>query len=100
MDLIGYDHFEVVGEMLENRLALVASVLENPALLAHDGVCVCVCVRVRVRVRAVGQGVVCSDVVCLWGTGLKTSVSCTVRLASPHPLCWWGVCSVPPCPGG
>ena len=44
MDLIGYDHFEVVGEMLENRLALVASVLENPALLAHDGVCVCACV--------------------------------------------------------
>ena len=63
MDLIGYDHFEVVGEMLENRLALVASVLENPALLAHDGVCVCV--SVCVHVRAVGQGVVCSDVVCL-----------------------------------
>lgn len=44
MDLIGYDHFEVVGEMLENRQALVASVLENPVFLAHDGVCVRACV--------------------------------------------------------
>ena len=44
MDLIGFDHFEVVGEMLENRQALVASVLDNPALLARDGV---VCMRVR-----------------------------------------------------
>ena len=51
MDLIGYDHFEVVGEMLENRLALVASVLENPALLAHDGVCVSVCVCACCRLR-------------------------------------------------
>ena len=61
MDLIGYDHFEVVGAMLENRQALVASVLENPAHLAHDGVCtcarcpyvaLCMCVCVCVCVRA------------------------------------------------
>lgn len=47
MDLIGYDHFEVVGEMLENRLSLVSSVLDNPALLAHEGVYICSSVHVN-----------------------------------------------------
>ena len=37
MDLVGLDHFELLQKMLEHRESIVASTLENPALLLHGG---------------------------------------------------------------
>ena len=37
MDLLGLDHFDLVLKMLEHRESIVASILENPALLVQEG---------------------------------------------------------------